>query len=125
MRFQQLRRTVSGGQEKIKSRYARGTQLFTCCMSTNVCVKTRYDMEESMESLHEGANIILCVWTYFRRGLSPVDAEWNNKRQFRFISDRALRLMVALCKTSEGDSKTQSHSPSLSLHGPYSNQDCS
>ncbi|KAK6857918.1 hypothetical protein PG995_005617 [Apiospora arundinis] len=40
-------------------------------------IKGRYDMEESMESLHEGANIILCVWTYFRRGLSPVDVDWD------------------------------------------------
>ena len=84
-----------------------------------------------MESLHEGANIILCVWTYFRRGLSPVDVDWDTirnsppkaKTQLKYISDDIQRLMIALCTTSEGDSKTQSHPFSFSLHGLYSNQD--
>ncbi|KAK8045895.1 hypothetical protein PG996_013959 [Apiospora saccharicola] len=44
-------------------------------------VKARYDIEESMEGLHEGANIILCMWTYYRRGLRPVDVDWDTIRK--------------------------------------------
>ncbi|KAK7999066.1 hypothetical protein PG991_014741 [Apiospora marii] len=65
-------------------------------------IKARYDIEESMEGLHEGANIILCMWTYYRRGLRPVDVDWDKirksppkaKKQLQYISDDVQRLMT-------------------------------
>ena len=106
-------------ENKIKVLVQRSAWPF---VPANVCVQARYDMEESMENIHEGANIILCVWTYFRRGLSPVDVDWDtirdsppkDKKQLRYISDDVQRLMISLCTTSEGDSKTQSHSSPFS-----------
>lgn len=82
-------------------------------LATDVRVQARYDIAESMEGLHEGANIILCMWTYYRRGLSPVDVDWDKirksppkaKKQLQYISDDVQRLMTVLCTASEGDSK--------------------
>ncbi|KAK8137183.1 hypothetical protein PG984_005123 [Apiospora sp. TS-2023a] len=82
-------------------------------------VKARYDIEESMEGLHEGANIILCMWTYYRRGLRPVDVDWDTirksppkaKKQLQYISDDVQRLMTVLCRASDGTIESETERP--------------
>ena len=73
----------------------------------------RYDMPHIMEELQFGANIILMVWTYFRRGFNPATADWNailatrndpqKKCQYKEISEEQRGLMERLCKASGED----------------------
>jgi hypothetical protein len=74
-------------------------------------VDLRYDMELFMEELQEGANILLCAWSHYRRGFNPLDADWvkirdpNKKRknQYMCIKPDEERLMRALAEVSGMD----------------------
>ncbi|KAK8062687.1 hypothetical protein PG997_014784 [Apiospora hydei] len=82
-------------------------------------IKARYDMEQSMEELHEGANIILTLWTYYRRGLCPDVEDWHSIRnsppkakiQLKYVSDDVQKLMIALCTASEGEIESETERP--------------
>ena len=66
-----------------------------------------------MADLQFGANVILMVWTYFRRGFNPVTADWSailatrndpqKKCQYKEISEEQRRLMERLCEAAGGD----------------------
>ncbi|ORY71329.1 uncharacterized protein BCR38DRAFT_329449 [Pseudomassariella vexata] len=66
-------------------------------------VKARYNMPRFVEQLHQGAQMILMFWHYYKRGLEPLTADWEAKRRnrssknlFRDISRAQEHLMRAL-----------------------------
>lgn len=69
-----------------------------------------------MEELQFGANVILMVWTYFRRGFNPATADWSailatrhdpqKKCQYKEISEGQRGLMTRLCVAAGEDCKS-------------------
>lgn len=69
-----------------------------------------------MSELQFGANVILMVWTYFRRGFNPVTADWSaiqatrndpqKKCQYKEISEEQRGLMQRLCEAAGKDCKS-------------------
>ncbi|KAK8029557.1 hypothetical protein PG993_010848 [Apiospora rasikravindrae] len=90
-------------------------------------ITARYDMEQSMEELHEGANIILALWTYYRRGLCPDVEDWHSIRnsppkakiQLQYVSDDVQKLMIALCTASEGEIESKTERPASQTTSRY------
>lgn len=39
-----------------------------------------YSLPERVESLHEGALIILSHWHYYKRGLEPLKTDWKKEK---------------------------------------------
>ena len=76
----------------------------------------RYDMPKIMEELQFGANVILMVWTYFRRCFNPATADWSailatrsdpqKKCQYKEISEEQRGLMERLCEAAGKDCET-------------------
>lgn len=70
-------------------------------------IHLRYNMEEFMEELQEGANVILLCWHYYRRRFNPLDAEWEKiedddkkDKLWTDIAPEQLRLMRHLAEIS-------------------------
>ncbi|KAK8079277.1 hypothetical protein PG994_003084 [Apiospora phragmitis] len=111
---------------KTKSRYDFGTSL-DACISADMRLQARYDMEESMEDLHEGANIILSLWTYFKRNLCPDVEDWTSIRnnppkakiKLQCVSDDVRRLMIALSIASEGGIESETEKPTSQITSRY------
>jgi hypothetical protein len=82
-------------------------------------------MTRFMEDLHEGTNIILIFWHYYRRGFDPLTADWDeiyknegDKNQYKDIKPVEANLMRELAEVSKLPCKCHLFSHTISSLNP-------